>query len=106
VYWIAAYRKSLSWDGPVLRMNSPVSSASCSAPARAARICTAPTKRLLGGLNSFYLIVDQPEVYGLPPDPKIPSRNLKPSGVWSVLGAVAIALMSLVSFRNGGGRDV
>jgi formate dehydrogenase iron-sulfur subunit len=61
---------------------------------------------MLGGLNSFYLLVDKPEVYGLPPDPKIPSRNLKPSAVWSVLGAVAIALASLVNFRNRGGRDV
>jgi len=60
---------------------------------------------MLGGLNSFYLLLDKPEVYGLPPDPKIPSRNLKSSAVWSVLGAVAIALTSLVNFRNRGGRD-
>ena len=60
---------------------------------------------MLGGLNSFYLLVDRPEVYGLPPDPKIPSRNLKASGVWSVLGAFAIALTGLVNFRNRGGRD-
>jgi formate dehydrogenase iron-sulfur subunit len=63
-------------------------------------------ERMLGGLNSFYLLVDKPEVYGLPPDPKIPSRNLKPSALWSMLGAVAIALTSVVSFRNRGGRDV
>ena len=60
----------------------------------------------LGGLNSFYLLVDKPEVYGLPPDPKIPSRNLKPSSAWSLLGAVALALTGLVSFRNRGGHDV
>jgi len=60
---------------------------------------------MLGGLNSFYLLVDRPEVYGLPPDPKIPSRNLKVSAVWSVLGAFAIALTGLVNFRNRGGRD-
>jgi formate dehydrogenase iron-sulfur subunit len=60
---------------------------------------------MLGGLNSFYLLVDKPEVYGLPPDPKIPSRNLKSSSVWSVLGAVAIVLTSLVNFRNRGSRD-
>ena len=59
---------------------------------------------MLGGLNSFYLLVDRPEVYGLPPDPKIPSRNLKSSSVWSVLGAVAIVLTSLVNFRNRGSR--
>jgi formate dehydrogenase iron-sulfur subunit len=60
---------------------------------------------MLGGLNSFYLLVDKPEVYGLPPDPKIPSRNLKASAVWSVLGAVAIALTGLVNFRTRGGGD-
>src|SRR2546428_1644826 len=30
----------------------------------------------LGGLNSFYLLVDEPEVYGLPRQPVLPSRNL------------------------------
>ena len=27
-------------------------------------------EKMLGGLNSFYLLVDKPEVYGLPPDPE------------------------------------
>jgi len=62
--------------------------------------------RTLGGLNSFYLLVDAPEVYGLPPDPKLPSRNLKSSAIWSVVGSVALALTALVSFRNRGSRDV
>ena len=61
--------------------------------------------KMLGGLNSFYLLVDKPEVYHLPPDPKMPSRNLKPSAVWSALGAVAIGLMGVISFRNRGGGD-
>jgi formate dehydrogenase iron-sulfur subunit len=61
---------------------------------------------MLGGLNSFYLLVDRPEVYGLPPDPKIPSRNLRPSALWSVLGAMAIAVTGLINFRNRGRRDV
>jgi len=62
--------------------------------------------RMLGGLNSFYLLVDEPEVYGLPPDPKLPSRNLKPSAIWSVLGSVALVLTAMVSFRSRGTRDV
>src|SRR5438128_4367860 len=60
---------------------------------------------MLGGLNSFYLLVDKPEVYALPPDPQLPSRNLKSSAVWSVLGAVIIALTSLFSFRSRGRGD-
>jgi len=63
-------------------------------------------EKMLGGLNSFYLLVDKPEVYGLPPDPKLPSRNLKPSALWSTLGAVALAVLGVFSFRERGGRDV
>jgi formate dehydrogenase iron-sulfur subunit len=59
---------------------------------------------MLGGLNSFYLLVDRPEVYGLPPDPKMPSRNLAPSSVWSVLGGVMIGLAGLFTFRSRGAR--
>jgi formate dehydrogenase iron-sulfur subunit len=62
--------------------------------------------KVLGGLNSFYLLVDKPQVYGLPPDPQLPSRNLKSSAVWSMLGAVVVALTSLISFRNRGRGDV
>jgi formate dehydrogenase iron-sulfur subunit len=61
---------------------------------------------MLGGLNSFYLLVDKPQVYGLPPDPQLPSRNLKSSAVWSMLGAVVVALTSLISFRNRRRGDV
>ena len=65
------------------------------------------SEKMLGGLNSFYLLLDKPEVYGLPADPKMPSRNLKPSALWSALGAVAIGIAGLVSFRNrgNGGSD-
>jgi len=55
---------------------------------------------MLGGLNSFYLLVDKPEVYGLPPDPKLPSRNLKPGSLWSALGAVVIGVVGLISLRT------
>jgi formate dehydrogenase iron-sulfur subunit len=57
---------------------------------------------MLGGLNSFFLLVDKPEVYGVPPDPKLPSRNVTPSSLWSALGAVVIGLMGIFSFRNRG----
>jgi formate dehydrogenase iron-sulfur subunit len=60
-------------------------------------------EKMLGGLNSFYLLVDKPEVYGLPPDPKMPTRNLTPSSLWSALGAVVIGVVGLISLR--GRRD-
>jgi formate dehydrogenase iron-sulfur subunit len=56
--------------------------------------------KILGGLNSFYLLVDRPEVYGLPSDPKMPSLRLKSSSWFSVLGAVLVGILGLVSFRN------
>jgi formate dehydrogenase iron-sulfur subunit len=62
-------------------------------------------EKMLGGLNSFYLLVDRPEVYGLPPDPKMPSRNLDPSTWWSALGAVLVGIMGIVSFRMRGDDD-
>jgi formate dehydrogenase iron-sulfur subunit len=61
--------------------------------------------KMLGGLNSFFLLVDRPEVYGLPPDPKMPSRNLVRSALWSALGAVVVAVTGLISFRNRGDGD-
>ena len=62
-------------------------------------------EKMLGGLNSFFLLVDQPEVYGLPPDPRLPTRNLAPGSWWSALGAVALGLVGLVNFRTRRGRD-
>jgi formate dehydrogenase iron-sulfur subunit len=61
-------------------------------------------EKMLGGLNSFYLLVDKPEAYGLPPDPKMPTRNLKRGSLWSVLGAVVVGVAGLISLRSR--RDV
>jgi formate dehydrogenase iron-sulfur subunit len=56
--------------------------------------------KILGGLNSFYLLVDQPEVYGLPRAPKMPTRNLIPSSLFSAAGAVVLALLGVVGIRK------
>jgi formate dehydrogenase iron-sulfur subunit len=55
---------------------------------------------ILGGLNSFYLLVDKPQVYGLPEAPKLPSRNLVPSSALSALGALVMGVIGLVSLRK------
>ena len=52
---------------------------------------------MLGGLNAFFLLIDRPEVYRLPPDPQMPSRNLFPATLWSVLGGIVVGLTFLVS---------
>jgi formate dehydrogenase iron-sulfur subunit len=61
-------------------------------------------EKMLGGLNSFYLLVDRPEVYGLPPDPKMPTRNLKSASLFSMLGAILVGIMGIINFRNRGAR--
>jgi formate dehydrogenase iron-sulfur subunit len=55
---------------------------------------------ILGGLNAFYLLVDQPETYGLPRNPQLPTRNLVPSALRSTLGAVVLGLLELFSLRT------
>ena len=60
--------------------------------------------KILGGLNSFYLLVDKPEVYGLPPDPKMPTRNLAAGSLFHLFGAVVVGIMGLINFRNRGAR--
>ena len=49
--------------------------------------------------NSFFLLVDKPEVYGLPPDPKLPSRNLVPGSIFSMLGGLFVGVLGILSFR-------
>lgn len=57
-------------------------------------------EKMLGGLNAFFLLVDKPQVYGLPPDPKLPTRNLVSGSLFSALGAVLVTLLGLFSFRE------
>jgi formate dehydrogenase iron-sulfur subunit len=57
-------------------------------------------ERMLGGLNAFFLLVDAPEVYGLPPDPQMPSRNLGPATIAAVAGAALIGLAGVAAFRE------
>jgi formate dehydrogenase iron-sulfur subunit len=59
-------------------------------------------EKMLGGLNAFFLLVDKPEVYGLPPDPKLPTRNLAMSSWLSAAGAALVGLMGVINFRNRG----
>jgi formate dehydrogenase iron-sulfur subunit len=56
--------------------------------------------KVLGGLNAFYLLVDKPETYGLPPEPKLPSRGVPLSSFWSIFTALLTALGILFAFRG------
>jgi formate dehydrogenase iron-sulfur subunit len=57
-------------------------------------------EKVLGGLNSFYLLVDTPETYGLPSNPKLPSRGVIRSSFWAIFTAIMTALGILFAFRT------
>jgi formate dehydrogenase iron-sulfur subunit len=54
----------------------------------------------LGGLNSFYLLVDKPEVYGLPVNPQLPTRNLSASSGLSAVSGAVLGVLALVGLRK------
>jgi formate dehydrogenase iron-sulfur subunit len=62
-------------------------------------------EKILGGLNAFYLLVDEPEVYGLPSSPRLPSRSVPPSSAFSIITALLMALAAVFSFRNRRGDE-
>jgi formate dehydrogenase iron-sulfur subunit len=62
-------------------------------------------EHILGGLNSFYLLADKPETYGLPRHPKLPSRSLRASSLLSIASAVLMGLGALISFRQRGQKE-
>jgi formate dehydrogenase iron-sulfur subunit len=59
---------------------------------------------VLGGLNVFYLLLDDPEVYGQPKNPQLPQKNLIPGSLASVVTGIVLAISGLIAFRNRGMR--
>jgi formate dehydrogenase iron-sulfur subunit len=55
---------------------------------------------MLGGLNAFFLIVGPPEWYGLPTDPRLPTRNLIGEAVTGTLSGAVVAALAVLSFRH------
>jgi formate dehydrogenase iron-sulfur subunit len=49
----------------------------------------------VGGDGAFFLLLDEPEVYGLPPDPVVTTRDLP--AMWRHAGAAAVALVAGVA---------
>ena len=47
----------------------------------------------VGGDGAFFLLLDEPEVYGLPPDPVVTTRHL--GSMWRHVGAAAAALVGV-----------
>jgi formate dehydrogenase iron-sulfur subunit len=45
----------------------------------------------VGGDGAFFLLLDEPEVYGLPPDPVVTTRDL--ASIWKHVGAAALTIV-------------
>jgi formate dehydrogenase iron-sulfur subunit len=56
----------------------------------------------VGGTGAFFLLLDEPEVYGLPPDPVVTTRDL-PS-MWRHAGVAAVGLLAGIVAAAWGGR--
>jgi formate dehydrogenase iron-sulfur subunit len=55
----------------------------------------------IGGGGAFFLLLDEPEVYGLPPDPVVTTRDL--AGMWRHVG-IAAAGLAVTAVALGLGR--
>jgi len=55
----------------------------------------------VGGFGAFFLLLDEPEVYGLPPDPVVPTRKLGEMWAAAGLAAGALAFGVLGAFLGG-----
>ncbi|MFC9156843.1 4Fe-4S dicluster domain-containing protein [Streptomyces bauhiniae] len=56
----------------------------------------------VGGDGAFFLLLDEPEVYGLPPDPVVTTRDLP--GMWRHAAMAAATLGALVAAGFAGSR--
>jgi formate dehydrogenase iron-sulfur subunit len=67
----------------------------------AARLYGADPHDGIGGAGAMFLLLDEPEVYGLPPDPVVTTRDLP--AMWKKAGLAAVALLggAAASFLGG-----
>jgi formate dehydrogenase iron-sulfur subunit len=57
----------------------------------------------VGGFGAFFLLLDEPEVYGLPPDPVVTTRDLPE--IWAhTLAAAGALLGAITALTLAGGR--
>jgi formate dehydrogenase iron-sulfur subunit len=57
----------------------------------------------VGGFGAFFLLLDEPEVYGLPPDPVVTTRDLPE--MWTTTAIAAAATVVGVALAFLGGRE-
>ncbi|HYZ29061.1 MAG TPA: hypothetical protein VE570_08415, partial [Thermoleophilaceae bacterium] len=56
----------------------------------------------VGGMHAFFLLLDEPETYSLPPAPKVTTRDL--GSIWGSACAAAGALALAVAASFAGGK--
>lgn len=66
-----------------------------------ARLYGANPKDGVGGTGSVFLLLDEPEVYGLPPDPQVPTKDLPAVATQVGLAALGMAAMTTLAFLGG-----
>jgi formate dehydrogenase iron-sulfur subunit len=57
----------------------------------------------VGGAGAFFLLLDEPEVYGLPPDPVVTTRDLPAMWRRVAVAAAGVAAGVAAAFALGGG---
>jgi formate dehydrogenase iron-sulfur subunit len=55
----------------------------------------------VGGFGAFFLLLDEPEVYGLPPEPVVPTKDLPEMWVNTAIAAAATLVGVAVAFLGG-----
>jgi len=63
-----------------------------------ARLYGANAKDGVGGTGSVFLLLDEPEVYGLPPDPRVPTADLPDMFRKAGMAGLAMLAMAAASF--------
>ncbi|HVV17984.1 MAG TPA: 4Fe-4S dicluster domain-containing protein [Pseudonocardiaceae bacterium] len=69
-----------------------------------ARLYGADPNDGVGGDGAFFLLLDEPEAYGLPPDPVVPTRDLASTWRTTAVAASAFLLAGVAAFLRGGRR--
>jgi formate dehydrogenase iron-sulfur subunit len=57
----------------------------------------------VGGFGAFFLLLDEPEVYGLPPDPLVTTRHLPAMWRTTAIAAAATVVGAALAFLGGRG---
>jgi formate dehydrogenase iron-sulfur subunit len=57
----------------------------------------------VGGFGAFFLLLDEPEVYGLPPDPVVPTKHLP--RLWKTTALATAVMFAGIAAAFAGGAE-